>query len=103
MRQSYRNNKERKLHLEKRGKIHCGFCRYNRGENLKKSDRKCWKHRTKARKQWEVGSRQSRENYEWEWFVYELPCRWVFANTKPRGGKKLKKLAVGEFPPRHKY
>lgn len=77
MRKEYENNKEYKRYLENRWKINCGRCPYNRKENRKKSDRKCWKHRTKARKQWEVGSSKSRELYDWVWTRWdENPWMW---------------------------
>lgn len=34
----------RKMHLERRGDIHCGYCRYHRGENRTNFFNRNWKH-----------------------------------------------------------
>lgn len=41
------NNKLHKLKLEREGKIHCGLCPYNKGENTKRQPRKSWKKNKK--------------------------------------------------------
>lgn len=46
------NNKLRKAELERRGEICCGHCRYHRGDNAKRQDRRSWKRRSRARKAW---------------------------------------------------
>jgi hypothetical protein len=49
-------NKARKCYLSSgTGKIHCGFCKYHKGENITHGYKKhvSWKTLTDKRKQWE--------------------------------------------------
>lgn len=40
-------NRALKKYRENNGLIHCGYCRYHKGENFTNRDNRCWKNHRK--------------------------------------------------------